>query len=222
MCVIEGACVCVIESACVSAHVPLGACYSESCTLLTACIHHTITADWLPRWFVSGREDRVFVISFFGLDHWPRPVGIPLHNVLTPYPLPNSNRFLGFIVKPRWTAASASKNDSSHVATTPLLPLPKKRAQGVVWGKLTEYFAGQQELLQAAASVAELHFVAPPLGQYPGAVIHNHLTATAWHALLAESAFLLGVGKGQHRTHTARVALSAHHAMRCVPVHECR
>ncbi|RYG42282.1 hypothetical protein EON68_02035, partial [archaeon] len=89
-----------------------------------------LIADWVPRWFVSGREERVFVISFFGLDQWPRPVSVPLRNVLTPYPLPNHNRFLGFFAKPRWASATAGGNGSDDAAS--LLPLPKKRPQGVV------------------------------------------------------------------------------------------
>jgi len=63
-----------------------------------------------------------------------------------------------------------------------------------LWGKKAEYFAGREGLLAKVAALAPLHSTATGLGGTPGVVVHGHLSVPEWHALLAESRFLLGLG----------------------------
>jgi hypothetical protein len=104
---------------------------------------------------------------------------LPPSHILTPYPLNDYNTFLGFPMSP----------------PPPAQPGAAKKPQGVIWGKQASYFSGKAAALEAVAALAELHSVAPPEVPLPhGVVRHGHLARGEWHALLAESKFLLGLG----------------------------
>jgi hypothetical protein len=182
-----------------------------------------VAPGWKPRHFLPGREDRTFLLSFFGLREAGHGLRLPLAHILTPYPLNNGNAFLGFAMQPRWRARAEAHFDGKHLRThtvdpgahqgeavgeyarhgerrrgaavTPPPLQPPKRRQGVVWGKKAEYFDDQLHVVKAVAAVAELHTTANLGVTIEGLVTHGHLTRQEWAALLAESAFMIGLGE---------------------------
>lgn len=77
-----------------------------------------VSPGYKPRDFLIGREDRVFLLSFFGMQKAGHGLRIPPTQILTPYPTP-WNSMLGYYIDPD------------------KLPPPRaKRDVGVVWGKV--------------------------------------------------------------------------------------
>ena len=139
------------------------------------------------------------MLSFFGKRAAGNGWAIAPSHILTPFPLTNGNAFLGYAMPPRWLPRAATDSEVAAARAASwggVVParLPVKKAQGVLWGKKMEYFAGRESLIAALAAIAPLHTTAPGMEHVPGVVSHGHLDRDAWHALLAESKFMLGMG----------------------------
>ena len=141
---------------------------------------------WKPKPMLVGREDRVFLLDFFGAAG-PRDGGIdvPPERILTAFPTHPGNTFLGYALPD----GPAPRPDA-----TP----QRKRRQGVIWGKEAKHYRGREAALLAVAEVATLHSTLPrpPSPKLRGADIvwHGHLEKPEWRRLLRESKFLLGLG----------------------------
>jgi hypothetical protein len=166
-----------------------------------------------PRPFLRGREGDTFLLAFFGLRSGALASGaltLPHAHVLTAFPTSLGGTFLGFDVAPRWSpragqcpagalaaggavAAACAAGAAAAAAGAP--PLPPRIARGVVWGKKPDYFAARGGWLRAAAELAPLHTTASAAvaGDAP-LKHHGHLGRGEWDALLAGSAFFLGLG----------------------------
>ncbi len=72
-----------------------------------------------------GLEDRIYLLDFFGTRQVQSGLRIPLSHVLTAYPTPTGNTFLGFVRAP----------------LTPRLN-GTRAIQGVLWGKERSYVRG--------------------------------------------------------------------------------
>jgi len=173
---------------------------------------------WKPRAFLPGREARTFIVSFFGMPEAGHGLELDPSHILTPYRTNPDNTFIGFVVDPKWSprfshaahfdgrsgaAPSAHGGDggahgvhAEHAAPSPGAPpvIPRKKAQGILWGKAARYFEGKEDLLRSVAAVAPLHTVADLPLAVTGVVHHGHLSRDEWKTLLAESKFMLGVG----------------------------
>jgi protein O-GlcNAc transferase len=159
--------------------------------------------DSRPRAYLAGKEDRLFILAFFGWD--PAAGGLlpllPQSHVLTAFPpsaMFAANTFLGF-VQPLPPPAGAGVQSA-------------RRIDGVVWAKNGNYLTGRADLLQnllehprLLESGMRLHFVldnshaasffsAAPDAVRRRLVWHGHLPSAEWHALLRSSAFLIGLG----------------------------
>jgi hypothetical protein len=142
-----------------------------------------VAPGWTPRAFLAGREQRTFLLSFFGLGAVEHGLKLPLTHVLTPYPLGGGNTFLGFAMHPRWLpresggggVSVASNNVAGTAAAPTLLPAPAKKRQGVVWGKRPEYFTGKAEILAAVATQVDSLIVTVAPGTVPGLDQINNL-----------------------------------------------
>mmetsp|Transcript_37637 Transcript_37637/g.120726 ORF Transcript_37637/g.120726 Transcript_37637/m.120726 type:complete len:429 (-) Transcript_37637:1635-2921(-) len=139
---------------------------------------------WRPKAPLRGREDRVFLLDFFGAEG-PRNGGIavPPKRILTAYPTFPSNSFLGFAYDESFST------------------MAKKKNQVVVWGKDPKHFEGKERVLEAIADVAEVHVTltkenAPKSMRQKKINItyHGHLAKDDWHRLLAESKAVVGLG----------------------------
>lgn len=135
--------------------------------------------------FASHESARLRVLEWYGTSPArAHASGLQASQYLLPYPDDFGwNTFLGFMLpEPRRTTA------------------PKKR-QGVVWGKEARYFHGDGlAAVKALASRCELHTtLSDTRGFHPGllpagVINHGAMEPDAWHALLDESSFVLGLG----------------------------
>lgn len=142
-----------------------------------------VDPGFVPRPFLLGREDRVFLLDFFGSERASHGLKISPKQILTPFPTP-WNTFLGFYKEPFAAEAAVAK-----------------KPQGVVWGKKPDYLHKRRELLLALAEVAELHTTvtedragSSQLPRHPNIVYDGHQTPEGWMRLLRESRFMLGLG----------------------------
>eukprot|EP00903_Cladosiphon_okamuranus_P019898 g18289.t1 len=143
---------------------------------------------WRLKPQLVGRQQRIFILDFFGADK-PHPnLRVPLGQHLTAFPVPASQQrtFLGYHVDP-----SRIELPSQGAST--------KRRQGVIWGKTTAYFKGgfPHDLISKLADVVELHSTVAPEDatiRHDNIVYHGHLSRDEWHQLLRESRFMIGLG----------------------------
>jgi hypothetical protein len=156
----------------------------------------TFGPGWKPRSFLPGRESKTFILSFFGMHEAGHDFKLDTRHILTPYPTNAFNTFLGYAMDQRWV------DRKSTAVTVPVGPgrippqvQPRRKRQGVVWGKKPSYFAGKEDLLRKLAETIELHTTCVEPLNIPNIVNHGHLTRDEWHKLLAESRFMLGLGE---------------------------
>ncbi|CAN0075350.1 unnamed protein product, partial [Phaeothamnion confervicola] len=121
---------------------------------------------------------RMFVTDFFGRASPLPGLGVPLPRYLTAFPVIKENSFLGYSIPPRQiTSAKEAK------------------AQGVIWGKEVKHMKMAAAVIMAVADVAIVHLtVKMEVVSHPNIVYRGMLTGDEWHALLAESRFLVGLG----------------------------
>jgi hypothetical protein len=106
-----------------------------------------VDRTWSPHSFLRGAEHKLFIMDFFGKPGPEHGLAITPDHILTPFPTPWGNGFLGYLPASIEAAAAAGASAA---------PLKPKLNQGVVWGKRAEYFRGKTELL--VGSVAR-HFL---------------------------------------------------------------
>ncbi|CAM9469783.1 unnamed protein product, partial [Pylaiella littoralis] len=143
---------------------------------------------WRLKPQLIGRQDRMFIMDFFGADEPHANLRVPLVQHLTAFPIPasQSRTFLGYRVE-----ASQSMPPSGRRVT--------RRQQGVIWGKAAESFeksAGRQ-LISRLANLVELHSTVAPEDAritHDNIVYHGHLSQEEWYRLLRESKFMIGLG----------------------------
>ena len=83
-------------------------------------------SDWKPHSFLLGLEDRIYLLDFFGTRSVQSGLAIPLSHVLTAFPTPTGNTFLGYVQAPMLPSVNGTD----------------KKAQGVLWAKQASYVKG--------------------------------------------------------------------------------
>ena len=165
---------------------------------------------WLLRDFARGKEDRVFVLDFFGSetsytaagrgrDSGVRGIAAPFEvskQVLTAYPAPKVDKagayhgtFLGFYV------------DSSDVyGAGPGQPVPKEEGSVLIWGKSLEYYQKNLPLLRSLAATPGIKLASTLPAELGGrlAGLENvtylgHLSPSEWRETMDRTAFVLGL-----------------------------
>eukprot|EP00968_Pinguiococcus_pyrenoidosus_P000085 scaffold8_cov249-Pinguiococcus_pyrenoidosus.AAC.28 len=132
-----------------------------------------------PREFLQGREDSVYILDYFGRASFPSDgVQVDMKHVLTAFPLPAKNTFIGYGVEQ---------------------PLARdKKTQGVFLGKLHEYSPRyRMETLKAIADKVKIVTTISPgetLLSHPNIEFLGHKTPEEFDQLLATSRFLITFG----------------------------
>lgn len=144
---------------------------------------------------LAATVDRVYLLSFFGLarNNVPSPL-ISSNHILTAFPTAKAhgNFFLGFAVES--LASTGLTNPTSRKPADRSLP------QGVIWGKQCRYLMQAQRLLLSVLDSAFLYTTCSDAHGAGNRIDHanlhyvGHQTPEEWHALLAQSQFLLGLG----------------------------
>ena len=140
------------------------------------------TKGWVPKPFLVGHEEKVFILDFFGSESLKgNHFYIPPTRFLTAFGGYPSNPFLGFSISLDFNSA----NEFS---------MRTKRNQGVIWGKSNKYLSEHTDLLAQLADHVELHSTcSSAVFKHPNVHWHGTLREKEWKALLMESKFLLGI-----------------------------
>lgn len=145
---------------------------------------------WVLKPQLRGLESRIYLLDFFGAAPGTKQrtaLHIDPMRILTAFGSP-WNTFLGYFIS----------NDTESAVSEKAL---QKKRQGVIWGKDPKHFIGREKMLRDLAQYdASLVLVSTATGsakamRLPSNVhMRGHLSREQWRTLLAESAFLLGLG----------------------------
>lgn len=137
---------------------------------------------WEPTKVLKGfPPSRIYILDYFGAPNRREMEGkldVPYKNFLTAYRSPWNNTFLGYFLPASIVKSSA----------------PRKRNQGVIWGKESRNLNRSISLIKHLADRVRLVAVVPPLFEHPNITWIGHMDKSRWQNLLAQSKFLLGTG----------------------------
>jgi len=162
---------------------------------------------WVPKSILRGHENKIFILDFFGSSSLKgsgipgerfmknkysslfshHPTGMTPNRILTAYGSP-WNTFLGYFIQE--TPLNSPLNSTNTAFSQP----PKKKLQGVIWGKDSKHFEGRvSQLKSLLADEPQLQLFSTSNAVFQHSQLHwlGHQSTQQWMELLAESKFLM-------------------------------